>query len=110
MTAKEKQQEALTRAVTNQGTMNLGLIYSGFVAKGIPEHEIKPRENVFTFNAWKALNRRIKAGEHGVKIYVFVPFEETRTDPETGEVKVSRGSSPKTTTVFHISQTIEGGK
>jgi len=27
----------------------------GFAAKGIPESEIKPRENVFTFNAWKAL-------------------------------------------------------
>jgi hypothetical protein len=70
-------------------------IFEGFMEKGIPSDDIKPRENVFTFNAWKALNRVVKRGEKGVKITTFIP------DPEKGK------TYPKTTTVFHISQTEE---
>lgn len=50
-------QEALTRAVSGQSCSNFPAIFAGFAAKGIPESEIEPRENVFTFNAWKALGR-----------------------------------------------------
>ena len=42
--------EALDRATTNQSLTNYPPIYEGFMAKGIAEAEIKPRENVFTFN------------------------------------------------------------
>ena len=109
MKAKEMQQAALGRATSNMGTMNYGLIISGFKSKGIPEEDIKPRENIFTFNAWKALNRRVKQGEHGVKVFVFVQYEKEIVNPETQEVvKIKSGSSPKSTTVFHISQTVEG--
>ena len=58
--------EAYGRAVAGQSVMNYAAIYEGFLAKGIPESEIKPRENVFTFWAWKAVGRRVKKGEHGV--------------------------------------------
>jgi hypothetical protein len=34
---------------------NYPTIYGGFKEKGIPESEIKPRENVFTYKAWRAL-------------------------------------------------------
>jgi hypothetical protein len=62
--AQEVRQEALARAVSGQSFTNFPAIFAGFAAKGIPESEIKPRENVFTFNAWKALGRVVRRGEH----------------------------------------------
>ena len=95
--------EALDRAKTNQSLSNYPAIYEGFMAKGIPEAEIKPRENVFTFQAWKALGRSVKRGEHGVKVVTFVETEG-KIDPATGE-QAQGHRFPRTTTVFHISQT-----
>ena len=51
--------DALDRATTNQSLTNYPAIYEGFMDKGIAEGDIKPRENVFTFNAWKALGRSV---------------------------------------------------
>src|SRR5262249_11012014 len=96
--SNQEQQEALDRARDGLSDTNYPAIYAGFIAKGIAKADIEPRENVFTFNAWKALGRSVKKGEHGVKICTFVE----RRDKETSEV-VSR--YPHTTTVFHISQT-----
>src|SRR5580704_14753850 len=92
---KEVRQEALTRAVSGQSLGNFPAIFQGFAAKGIPEAEIKPRENVFTFKAWKALGRVVRRGEHGVKVVTFIDCKS----------KLIR--RPWTTTVFHISQTDE---
>lgn len=89
--------EALTRAKTGQSMTNYPDIFRGFLEKGIPVEEIKPRENVLTFNAWKALGRTVKKGEHGVKVFTFVKA----TNKETGE----EYSRPHATTVFHVSQT-----
>jgi hypothetical protein len=94
----EMQAEALENARNGQSVMNYAAIYSGFAAKGIAEADIRPRENVLTFNAWKALGRSVRKGEHGVKVCTFVPIK----DRDTGEVT---GRTPHTTTVFHISQT-----
>ncbi len=44
---EEEKQEALSRAVLGQSFSNFPAIFQGFAAKGIPETEIKPRENVF---------------------------------------------------------------
>ena len=108
---KESQhrQEALTRAVSGQSLTNFPAIFQGFAAKGIPECEIKPRENVFTFDAWKALGRVVRRGEHGVKVVTFIESRSKETDADTGERKVIR--RPWTTTVFHVSQTeaLKGG-
>jgi antirestriction protein ArdC len=53
---------------------------------------------VLTFQAWKALGRVVRRGEHGVKVVTFIPT----TDKATGEVT---GKRPWSSTVFHISQT-----
>ncbi len=104
---EEARQEALARAVSGQSYSNFPAIFQGFAAKGIPESEIKPRENVFTFDAWRALGRVVRRGEHGVKVVTFI--EHTVEDKETGERKAVR--RPWTTTVFHVSQTepLNGG-
>jgi hypothetical protein len=97
--------ESLKRAVHGQSFSNFTAIFQGFAAKGIPESEIKPRENVFTFQAWKALGRYVRKGEHGVKIVTFIDTKSKQVDPDTGERKIIH--RPWTTTVFHISQTEE---
>jgi hypothetical protein len=53
-------EEALDRAKSSASFTNYPAIYQGLLAKGIRGEEIKPRENVFTFNAWKALGRCVK--------------------------------------------------
>lgn len=95
MQANEQEQTALIRAVTNVSMANYAVIFEGLMEKGIPADDIIPRENVFTFPAWKALGRIVKKGERGVKIVTFVSNE-----------KIGK-TFPKTTTVFHISQTEE---
>ena len=102
MTKQEIAQQALTNAVTNQSLMNYATIFNEFMSRGIPESDIRPRENVFTYNAWLALGRQVRKGEHGVKVVTFVPM--TKEDKETGERK-GIGRRPWTTTVFHESQT-----
>ena len=67
---------------------------------GIPESEIKPRENVFTFDAWKALGRVVRRGEHGVKVVTFIECRKEGKD--TGAKESFR--RPWRTTVFHVSQ------
>jgi len=59
------QQEALERATQGQALTNYPAIFAGFTAKGIPESEIKPRDNVFTFHAWKALDAPAFQGSFG---------------------------------------------
>ena len=103
----DRQAEALHRAVTNQSLSNYPTIFEGFLARGIPEDQILPRENVFTYAAWRALGRQVKKGEHGVRICTFVPMESKDKDPKTGEVKIKTSSRPRMTTVFHVSQTKE---
>lgn len=105
----ESMLESLKRAVSGESFSNFPAIFRGFVAKGIPEAEIKPRENVFTYEAWRALGRQVRRGEHGVKIVTFIESKSKETDPDTGERKLIR--RPWTSTVFHISQTdvIAGG-
>ena len=95
--------DSLKRAVYGQSFTNFPAIFQGFVAKGIPESEIKPRENVFTFEAWKALGRVVRRGEHGVKVVTMIETKSKEINQDTGEPKLIR--RPWTTTVFHISQT-----
>jgi hypothetical protein len=105
---EELQQEALSRAASGQSLSNWPAIFAGFTAKGIPESDIKPRENVFTYHAWRALGRQVRRGEHGVKVTTFVLMDKKtgETDPDTGEAKkASIGRRAWSATVFHISQT-----
>ena len=103
---KEIQAEALSRAVGNQSLTNWPTIFAGFIAKGIAESEIKPRENIFTYHAWRALGRQVRRGEHGVKIITFVPIAGKEADKGNPDEKPKRRTSrPSSATVFHISQT-----
>jgi|SRR6185369_2917498 len=111
------QQEALTRAVSGQTVSNYPAIFEGFMEKGIPEADIRPRENIFTFNAWKALGRSVKKGEHGVKVVTWITAKGREQAPAGVQVESFDGVEHaldsaakgyrmcKTTTVFHVSQT-----
>ena len=107
------QQEALSRAVGGQALTNWPAILAGFMAKGIPEHEIRPRENVFTYHAWRALGRQVRRGEHGVKVVTFVTTKgkddtdaADNNDADGADKPKRRGlRRPWTATVFHVSQT-----
>ncbi len=105
MTKAEMQAEALANARAGQSVLNYAAIFAGFMAKGIAESDIKPRENVFTFHAWKALGRSVKKGEHGVRVVTFIDCSTNERDPSTGEETAISYRRPHTTTVFHISQT-----
>lgn len=112
---EQMQQEALSRAVCGQALTNWPAILRGFIAKGIPEQDIRPRENVFTYHAWRALGRQVRRGEHGIKVVTFIPADrDGPADTETAEGKKVRRkarSRPWTATVFHVSQTDPvGGK
>ena len=105
MTAQEIQSEALARAQTNSSVKNYAAIFEGFIAKGIPEDDIIPRENVLTYHAWRAKGRQVEKGQHGVKVCTWVSVSKKVQDPDTGEEKKDKFRRPKTATVFHISQT-----
>jgi hypothetical protein len=100
MTKQQISAEALQRAVSGQSFANYPAIFNGFLAKGIAEAEIKPRENILTFAAWKALGRSVKRGEHGVRVVTFIERTRERDDGTTETFR-----RPWSSTVFHISQT-----
>src|SRR6266403_57953 len=105
MTKSEMQAEALENARNGMSLTNYPAIYEGFLAKGIAEADIKPRENVFTFHAWKALGRSVKSGEHGVRVVTFIDCSTSERDPASGEEKRVGYRRPHKTIVFHITQT-----
>jgi len=105
MTKQELQQEALTRAVAGITASNYPAIYVGFAALGIAEEDIRPRENVFTFNAWKALGRHVKRGEHGIRVATVRDCVRKERDEQTGQEQDKHYSIPWSATVFHVSQT-----
>jgi N-terminal domain of anti-restriction factor ArdC len=105
MATSEVALEALSRARSSQSLMNYVPIIEGFSRMGIPIEDIKPRENVFTYNAWRALGRQVRKGEHGVKCVTFIVCEDKEREQKTG--KKSSYRRPWTTTVFHVSQTDE---
>jgi hypothetical protein len=95
-------QEALQRARSFEPNANDTIVLMEFVGRGIPFDEIRPRENVFTFHAWKALGRSVKKGEHGVHLTTWIPVASQDRD---GEEQPRVFTRPKTAVVFHISQT-----
>ena len=100
----ETQAEALGRAKHGQSFSNYPAIIEGFSAKGIPEADIKPRENVFTYHAWRALGRTVRRGEHGVRVCTYIPITSASED-ETSPADTVTTLRRKMATVFHISQT-----
>lgn len=101
MTQQQIQAEALSKAINGRSLANYPDIFTGFLAMGIPESDIRPRENVFSFHAWKALGRHVRKGQHGVKIATV--RQVTKKDRATGEE--TSYSMPWSVYVFHVSQT-----
>ena len=89
--------ESLLRAKNGDSLANYPAIFQGFAAKGISANDIKPRENVFTYNAWKALGRQVRKGEKGVKVVTWIPAKDSDSENSFMLCKHS--------TVFHVSQT-----
>lgn len=99
--AHDVAEQALMNAVGQSSTANYQAIVEGFSEIGVPVDEIIPRQNVFTFNAWRALGRVVRRGQHGVRVVTVIPC--TKKDAATGiEIAVKK---VRNTTVFHISQT-----
>jgi antirestriction protein ArdC len=73
------------------------LIIAAYAAKGIDAH---PRVDVFTFNAWMALHRHVRKGEHGIHVATYAHKETIKPDGTTEEQ-----SFPTSAVVFHVSQT-----
>jgi hypothetical protein len=111
MTRTELKNEALERACASQALTNYPAIFEGFMAKGIAESEIQPRENVFTFHAWKALGRSVKRGEHGVRVVTFITCQGKAhvdaADPDAEPITYRR---PHTTTVGKLRRRQRGGR
>ena len=99
----ELQAEALTRATSNSSVSNYPAIFSGMMEKGIPEDQILPRVNIFTYKAWQALGRQVMKGQKGVRVTTWVKRPERRND--AGDVTRKGANFPRNTTVFHVSQT-----
>ena len=97
-------QEALDRAENGQSLTNYPSIFAGFLAMGIPESEIIPRETVLTYHAWIAKGRQVIKGQHGVKVVTWIPVTKTERS-EDGTENVRSFRRPKTAVVFHVSQT-----
>lgn len=95
--------DALARIRSARPNGNDSLVMTAFAARGIPPAEIDPRENVLTFNAWKALDRHVRRGERSVHLRTWIPVPEKRNN--AGEITRKAGSRPKVTFVFHVSQT-----
>lgn len=96
-TKHEQAMETINRARNSTSALNLSTIFTEFGARGIPESEIKPGENVLTYGAWQALGRQVRKGEKSVQLLTF----RTIKDKKTGKpVKI-----PRKAFVFHISQT-----
>src|SRR5262249_8457186 len=103
MRASEMANEALARATEGQTMANWPAIFAGFLAKGIAEADIRPRENVLTFHAWRALGRHVRRGEHGVRVQTWIPLPDKIA--ADGTVERNGGKRPKSAVVFHVSQT-----
>jgi len=104
MTKEEQRTEALSRATTNSSVSNYAAIYAGFEDKGIPEGDIHPRVNVFTYRAWQAKGRQVKRGQRGVKVHTWIPVKR-KEKQANGEEVVKSFKTCRTATVFHVSQT-----
>lgn len=82
-------QATIAKAQSREFGQNDLLVMAAFEERGI---HATPRVDVFTFNAWLAKGKRVKKGEKGVRIFTFIE-------------KRDGSKSPRSVTVFHVSQT-----
>lgn len=102
MNRSELATQALSNATHSDSFANYPAIFEGFMGKGLPAQDIEPRVNVFTYNAWRALGRQVRKGEHGIKIITWIVVDPK----DNGDGTATDGyRKPHSTTVFHVSQT-----
>jgi len=75
------------------------IVINEFSMRGI---DAIPRVDTFTYRAWVAKGRQVRKGEHGVKIPVYIRMEKKGKKPGDKPESYTR---PRSTTVFHKSQT-----
>jgi hypothetical protein len=97
--------EALSSALAERSVMNYEAIFKGFIEKGISAEQIVPRENVFTYNAWRALGRQVRKGEHGVLVVTWITSKGSKVKTEGSDGEGEGFKFPRTVSVFHITQT-----
>ena len=108
--SSETPQEALRRIQSMEFCGNDILVIQAFSDAGIPPEDIDPRFNVLTFRAWKGKGRRVARGAKSIPITVWIPKngEQVEETDENGDGKKKRGGMyPKTTRLFHESQTVD---
>lgn len=91
------QAAALERARDGKMCANDLFIIAAYGARGIDAH---PRVDVFTYNAWRALHRHVRKGEHGIRVTTYTHTETLNPDGTTNEQMF-----PVCAVVFHLSQT-----
>lgn len=107
---REREAQALESGTRFQPKGNDVLVIAEFTRRGIPLSEIEtfgPRQNVRTYNAWRALGRQVRKGERGVAVTVFGQAEDSPTDDSPGG-SVSKRKPRRFAVrayVFHVSQT-----
>jgi antirestriction protein ArdC len=93
----------LERARGGSSAYNEAFVVTAFVERGIAEADIKPRENVLTFDAWRALGRHVRKGEKSVRVRCFYNTEpkvdQASGDELPGERRMTQAY------LFHVSQT-----
>ncbi len=99
---------ALQRIQSMQFSGNDVLVIQAFADAGIDPEQIDPRNNVLTFNAWKALNRRVAKGAISVRVTVWIPVGEKADDGKTEDADKPKrtGMRPTMARLFHVSQTV----
>lgn len=122
VTQTETPEEALTRIQSMGFGKNDAIVIMAFADRGLDPEDIDPRQNVLTFRAWKGAGRQVAKGAIGVPVTVWIArknskgaetTEETPLDdsksPVWGKKKPTGGMWPKTTRLFHVSQTVSQG-
>jgi len=99
----EMERESLSRARSSFSMANFVPVIQEFAARGIPLAEICPKENVFTYHAWRALGRQVRKGEHGVKVSVCFKRDDDKQQAADG--KPATRTIFASAVVFHVSQT-----
>lgn len=109
-TATETPEEALARIQSMGFGKNDAMAIMAFADRGIDPEEIEPRVNVLTFRGWKGAKRQVAKGAISVPVVVWIQGKGKKGKAdETGEKKSNGFTFPKTTYLFHRSQTIELG-
>ncbi len=86
--------------MTKKSITNEEKVTKEFLKRGIPEGQIKHKENIFTFKKWEFLGRMVRKGEHGVRIITLAPHKPRRFSKSGKELL-----QPFVTSVFHVTQT-----